>query len=343
MTATLKSDIWDQKHLDRCLGKVLARTDPLYGPAMSVIRRCNTMAGAISTMARVRQVISGLRDSGVDPLHATRDNVQDWLASTRGRLSPETLGGYLGAARALYEEAIEADLISRNPTRRLRVGRHKPPRVPALTLDDVTKMLNAIDAELGDPKLGLVAARDRFIFTLGFGMGPRASEMLRLTAGDFRVEGEPPVAHIFGKNRQHELKRAPVVIIEAYHRYVAALEAEIHRPLDPDDALLIPLSHSGAKLLRDDPSRRLEPMSRAALYSICRNRLRDIGLTGIKLGSHRLRKTAATLMWQAKVDPREISRTLSHADISTTFRNYIAPAEELATAAGDMVAWQRPE
>lgn len=217
------------------------------------------------------------------------------------------------------------------------MGRHRPIQVPALSKADAQALLAAIAAELSDDTTSLQAARDNFIFTTALLMAPRSAEMLRLEAGDLRVEGDPPVVQLFGKFRRHGTKRVPSLVIEAYNLWTTELASALGRDLRPDDALLVPLSSGARKQMREHPDRRLEPMSRAALYCLVRERFRDAEVTGKKLGPHRLRKTAATLMFQANVDVETIRRALDHADVSTTFRNYIVPAEDLLRAAGDEV------
>lgn len=336
MTATLSTDVWDLARIERKLGSFLSKADPMYRPAMAIIQRCNTMPGALSTLGRVRRFIVDMHLRRVEPLAATRDDLQDWVTSMTG-LAPETVSGYIGAARMLYEEAIDRDLIARNPARRLTAGRYRPPQIPALPKAEAEQLLQAIGAELDDEKTRLAAARDNFIFTLGLTMGPRASEILRLEVGDLRLAGDPPVATLFGKNRSHQAKRPSVLVVEAYQLWTKELASYLGRDLRPDDALVISLSHNARKAMRENPDLTLTPMSRAALYCLVRERLRDGQLTGVKLGTHRLRKTAATLMYEADVDIDTIRRTLDHADVSTTFRNYIIPAQDLRRAAGDQV------
>jgi integrase len=65
------------------------------------------------------------------------------------------------------------------------------------------------------------------------------------------------------------------------------------------------------------------------------SRLRDLGVSGSKVGSHRLRKTAATLAWQAGVDPTVIQEMLGHEHLSTTLDGYIRPAMQLNSSAAD--------
>lgn len=341
VTATLTTDNWDADRIRRLLAAIVPEDDPAYRPALALVTRCNTMPGAESTLARLRRFLRDFKRMGVHPLGATRNDLDDWVASLRG-LSPETVSGLIGTARTFYEEAIDRELILRSPARRLSAGRYTPAQVPALTKSEAESLLAGIAAELSDPATRLAASRDTFIFATALLMGPRSSEMLRLEAGDLKLAGDPPVAQLFGKFRHHATKRVPVQVIDAYRLWTADLAAELKRELRPDDALLVALSHNGAKQMREQPDRRLVPMSKAALYNLVRERLRDAGISGAKLGPHRLRKTAATLMYEADVDVDTIRRTLDHSDISVTFRNYIIPAQNLKRAAGDEVGLKSP-
>ena len=335
MPATLMADVWDESILRRQLVGYLDETHPIYPCVLTLLRSGNTMASAMSTTARLRQFLHYLHDRGLDPLEVTRDHLEAWLSSSR-HLSPETVRSSLGTVRNLYEEAIDRDLMVRNPTRRLKVGRFTPPNPPALSLRDVETLMASIRADIRDPKRHLTGLRDNFAISLLCTIGPRSAEVLRLTVADLHLDDVRVTADTYGKNRKHAVKALPPIVIEGARLWMTALEGLLGRPLRPEDSLVIGLSRRSMSAIAANPSAALVPISRAGLFSMVRRRLDDLGVTGKKVGSHRLRKTAATLAWQAGVDPTIIQGLLDHEHLSTTLDSYIRPAMELERSAADL-------
>ncbi len=334
MPAILRSDVWDEAILRRLLVGFLDESHPIYACALTLMRSGSTMASSTSTTLRLRQYFHYLHERGLDPLTVTRDDLETWLAGGRD-LSPETLRANLGTVRVLYEEAVDRELIARNPARRLRIGRYTPPSPPALSLRDVQTLLATIRQEIADPKQRLAALRDNFVFSLLCTIGPRTSEVLRLTVADLHLDDVRVTVDIFGKGRRHDSKPLPPIVVEGARLWLAALEGAIGRPLRPEDALVVGLSGLALYRIRANPEATLDPMTRAGLFSLVNARLRDLGLQGPKAGPHRLRKTAATLAWQAKADPTQIQMMLGHAHLSTTLDAYIKPAIDLEHSAAD--------
>lgn len=334
MSAILKLDVWNEEILRRMLVGYIDPAHPIYICALTLMRAGSTMPSAVSTTARLRGYFRYLRDLQLDPLEVTRDHLETWLSAGR-HLSPETLRTNLGTVRNLYEEAIDRDLIVKNPTRRLKVGRYTPPNPPAVSLRDVKTLMMSIRLDMTDPKQMLVGYRDNFIFGLLCTVGPRSAEVMRLTAEDLHLDDERVTVDIYGKNRKHDVKPLPPVVIEGARLWIKALEEFLGRSLRPNDALAIALDHGSVKAMRIDPRATLVPISRAGFFCLVRARLRTLGLMGPKAGAHRLRKTAATLAWLAKVDPVQIQRMLGHEHLSTTLDGYITPAMDLAYSAAD--------
>lgn len=204
-----------------------------------------------------------------------------------------------------------------------------------MSLRDIKTLMMSIRLEMTDPKGMLVAYRDNFIFSLLCTLGPRSAEVMRLTVEDLHLDDVRATADIYGKFRKHDVKPLPPIVIEAARLWTKALEEFLGRALRPDDALVIALDYGSAKAMRTSPDATLVPISRAGFFCLVRARLRALGLKGPKAGAHRLRKTAATLAWLAKVDPVQIQRMLGHEHLSTTLDAYITPAMDLEYSASD--------
>jgi len=330
VAAQLPDDVWNQELLERQWFGLIAREHPIYPALVSLLRANATMTGATNVALRIKHYLRYCLAQGINPVTATRDDLEGWLSSMR-HLAPITRQAYIAMAKNLYEELIDRDLVIKNPARRLHVGRNTRPAVRALTLEEVERTLDGIRVDLTSAHAlrQLTAARDYLLFSIAVTFGPRAREIRRLEFGDFNVESERPTAAIFGKFQKHDIKRLAPIVVEALAFYRSVLERTIKRELEADDAVFIPLSHNTVLQLRAAGERRLRPMSQPALYSIVRNRLRDAGIDGEKLGSHRLRKTAATLAWRATKDIEATSRMLSHSRPDITWKYYIASEENL--------------
>ncbi len=346
MPIDLPEDKLDRELCARQLVGVAKPGDPIYPVAIAVIRRLNTQEGAVSVARRIRKFLGYLQSRGIDPLAATRDDIEVWMDSMSDQ-QPTSIAVDLTAARSLYAEAIDRDLLVKDPCRGVRVGRYTAERVPALSLAEAQGVLDAVRSELAIPGLRLVAARDNFLLTLCMVLGPRASEIRRLAWGDMDLDRDVPTVEFMRKFRKHDVQRAPDAVIEAAGHYRRVWEEELGYPPLPNDAVAIALWAGCAGRLRAGrPSESIAPMSDTALYGMIRSRLQDVGLSGRKLGSHRLRATAATLAWRGLVkqgnpDPSAVQRLMAHEHLSTTIDDYITPSDEMEKTAGNAVGITR--
>lgn len=335
MTAVLPTDEVRPDMIDHYLWGLLEPTDPFYRTIVAVMRRASTNASMAGVGQRVRQWLRWCKLSHLDPLAVTRDDVQDWL-ETKRHLSPETQKSLLTMLRGLYREALSRELVRRDPTAALRIGRYTPPETRALSLEEAQLIIDSIRVELRDPDRRLAAARDYLIFSTLLTMGPRASELRRLTFSDFRLSGTRPTAHIYGKFRQHHDVGTSALVREALDVYERALE-DAGIEIAPEDPICLAMGGNARDAFYGPRGDGRRPMSGPAFYAIVRARLEQVGLSGRKMGAHRLRKTAATLAWRAGADPVDIQHLLGHARLSTTLEHYIAPEQRLDRTAADLI------
>ncbi len=327
MPLKLAEDHWDDQLLEAYFRRCTEPGSEVQRAAMSLMRRASTMKSAQSAAFRLRHYLRWCQARNVDPLVATRDDVVEWLNSTRD-MSPATRKPMLGTVRLFYEELIDRDALVKNPARRLTAGRYTKERIRGLTIQEAAMIISTIQGELLHPgRVGLVAARDYLIFALGLTCGPRSSEMRRLSPGDFDLAAEPPTVHIYGKNRKHETKALAPIAVEAFRHYCRRLADTLERDLRPDDALIIALDKPADLQKQPAP---LRPMSRTGLGYVVRSRFADNGFEGRKFGVHRLRKSAATIAHKNHADPDAIRAMLGHSNLGVTLRDYIIPEVELS-------------
>jgi site-specific recombinase XerD len=335
MPLELRENRMDWERVEGQLWGSIARTDPMYRPAISAIRRCRTMGGALGASRRLRRFFLFLADRNVAPVDATRDDIEDYIASF-GPDHPANAGSHLAHVKVMYEEAVHRGVIAMSPATRLGVGSYSSAQAPALTLEQARQLLEGVHAALDEPGKRLVAARDLALLTLLVSVGPRNSELRAISWADLQLDSDPPSLMLFGKGRQHRTIRLPGIAVRALGQYRMVLE-ESGIAVGPEDAVSIGLSARNMPALRDPLARPLAPMSKEALGMLVHGHLESIGLSGPLLGPHRLRATAATLAHLADANVVDIAAMLGHRRIDTTVRNYIRPADALASSPADRV------
>jgi integrase len=337
MVCRLKEDEWNEERLTRRLRTLLSPDHPFYRVVLTVLRRRTTMASAMSTVDRVNVFLSVLKETGLDPLEMTRDDAEDWWVGVNRRVAPVTADGYLTDVRSLYLEAIDRGLVPADPTKGLKVGRYEARRAPALTYEQANLLIDAVRGDLSDPKRRLQAARDYALVAIGLTIGFRTAELRRLSWSDLWFDGVPR-AELYRKGRSNDVQKVSPLAMEALLLFRKVLVEETGIELTGEDAVFPALSSPRLLEIREGRAARpLPPAAANAVRDRVRVRLAEIGVTGRKLGPHRLRATAATLAYQASADPVAIQRLMNHRSVDTTFRYYINPARKLNESACDFI------
>lgn len=177
-----------------------------------------------------------------------------------------------------------------NPIKNLDRPKLKQALPKFLTLDESNELLDTADIAEN--------ARDYCILTLFLNCGMRLSELVAINRTDVRDDGTLKLLGKGNKERIIYLNKACIDSINAYLEDSKAVRRS-------DDALFV--SDSGKRL----SPRRVE--------QIVANWLKNAGLANRGYTPHKLRHTAATLMYQyGKVDVRILKEILGHANLSTT-------------------------
>ncbi|MGN1270086.1 MAG: tyrosine recombinase XerC [Clostridia bacterium] len=166
-----------------------------------------------------------------------------------------------------------------------------------LSLENSQKLLQVTKNEAGEYK-----ERDYAIITLFLNCGMRLSELVGINMKDIDFsENKLTVIGKGNKERTIYLNKACVTAIEDY------LKVRPHEGVkyDSRDALFL--------------SKRKERISNRMVQEIVKRELAQAGLDIDKYSVHKLRHTAATLMYQyGNVDIRALQVLLGHQNISTT-------------------------
>ena len=187
--------------------------------------------------------------------------------------------------------AVKKHLIESDPLKELETPKKKKTLPKYLTLEQSIELLNAID--------GPYKERDYAIITLFLNCGLRVSEMASLNYSDIRTDNTLRVVGKGNKERIIYLNNSCATAIQAYMKV---------RPVDgviDKKALFISRNH-----------RRISVKTiQAMVYKY----LEKIGLDSQGYSCHKLRHTAATLMYQhGGVDIRVLKEVLGHENLGTT-------------------------
>lgn len=187
-------------------------------------------------------------------------------------------------------------LLEANPIAELELPKVKKSMPKYLTLEQSLELLNAVD---GDNK-----ERDFCMITLFLNCGMRLSELVGININDIRRSSGEDLASIYitGKGNKQRLVYLNDACVKAIDDYLAV------RPRDgviDKNALFL--------------SNRKQRISPKTVQYIVNQNLAKIGLGGPGYSVHKLRHTAATLMYQyGDVDIRVLKDILGHENLGTT-------------------------
>lgn len=144
--------------------------------------------------------------------------------------------------------------------------------------------------------------RDYCMITFFLNCGMRLSELVNMNVNDYietTVDGKKvSLMKILGKGNKERIIYFNSACVTAYHNYIKV------RPEAKDKALFI--------------SRRHTRISNRRVEQIIEEKLKLSGLSGMGFSVHKLRHTAATLMYQNGVDVRVLKEVLGHENLGTT-------------------------
>lgn len=191
----------------------------------------------------------------------------------------------------------KAGLIEKNPAQNLETPKLDK-RIPKyLTLDDSKKLLEAVN-DMDDRN----KERDYAIITLFLNCGMRLSELVGINIKDINFNDQK--LNVIGKGNKERTIYLNSACMNAVNKYLAVRPHD-NIKYDSKDALFL--------------SERRERISNRTVQYIVKQELKMAGLDTNKYSVHKLRHTAATLMYKyGNVDIRALQELLGHESISTT-------------------------
>ena len=183
--------------------------------------------------------------------------------------------------------------LDKNPAELLEAPKATSSLPKYLSLEDSIQLLESVD--------GSNKERDYCIITLFLNCGLRLSELCGINLSDISGDGR---LRVLGKGRKERIIYLNSACVDAITEYLK---------VRPNDG--VPSNHKNALFI----SRNKRRISNKTVQHIVYTFLDKAGLGGLGLSTHKLRHTAATLMYQqGKVDVRALKEVLGHANLNTT-------------------------
>ena len=261
------------------------------------------------TVAAYRRDLAGyaqwLAAEGIDEPGDVTTQLVSRFAAERASADPPpaatSLARLQSSVRGLHRFLVREGVTTEDPTGRLRPPK-TPQRLPkALTIDQVTALLDAAGPEPGEvTETDVVRLRDRALLELLYATGARVSEAVTLDVDDL-AHGD--VLRLRGKGSKER-----IVPVGSYAR--AAVDAYLTRAR-PE------LSRRGRASAKAFLGARGAPLSRQSAWLIIQQAAERADLTA-HVSPHTLRHSFATHLLQGGADVRVVQELLGHASVATT-------------------------
>ena len=223
----------------------------------------------------------------------SKRNILGYLDHARANDNgPKSRARKLSALRGFFGYLHgQTGTLKLDPTENISLGSPKKSLPRYLTETECLELLKNIQSDFYE--------RDYCILTLFLNCGMRLAELVTINLNDFRDD----TIRITGKGNKERLVYLNSACLDALSRYLPARAA---LPNLVDRQALMVSKRTGKRLT----ARRVEQ-----IVARC---LQTAGLDGQGYSPHKLRHTAATLMYQGGVDMLALKEILGHANVSTT-------------------------
>ncbi len=204
---------------------------------------------------------------------------------------PTSRARKIASIRSYFKYLYKMGILEENPTAELETIKLRKKLPSFFTLEDSMTLLSEID--------GKNATRDYCIITLFLNCGMRLAELVGINITDIRGD----TLTVVGKGNKERTIYLNQACLNALNDYMAERKTMTATASDKNALFL---------------SSRHQRISRRTVQHIVETNVRKIGLDPHKYTTHKLRHTAATLMYQAGVDIRSLQEILGHEQLSTT-------------------------
>lgn len=240
--------------------------------------------------------VATLKKITLDDIHAFISHL-----AIDNRSKPATRARKVSTIRIFFKYLTDKEpILEHNPAQNLETPKLDKRMPKYLSLDDSKKLLNIAASENNRNK-----ERDFAIITLFLNCGMRLSELVGINIKD--IDFEEYKMTVIGKGNKERTIYLNKACINSINDYLA---------VRPKEGVKIDNKHSEKALFLSEQKKRI---SNRTVQHIVNKELMQAGLDPTKYSVHKLRHTAATLMYQyGNVDIRALQELLGHESISTT-------------------------
>ena len=228
-------------------------------------------------------------------------NFISYLSINR-RCGPATCARKISTIRIFFKYlTITLKMLKDNPAQNLETPKLNKRLPKYLTLEDSRKLLDNTFEDEGNKN----KERDFAIITLFLNCGLRLSELVGINISDIKFDDLKMT--VIGKGNKERSIYLNKACIDAINSYLA---------VRPKEGVKKDKKNSDKALFLSSYRQRI---SKRTVENIVSKELQKAGLDTTKYSTHKLRHTAATLMYKyGNVDIRALQELLGHQSISTT-------------------------
>lgn len=253
-----------------------------YNYMISIKRRSD------NTVRNYKSDLNGLLKflENKDIKNITQKDLERYISSlSLKKRSSSTISRKISTIQSFFSYLVKREnVINKNPSIDLEHPTIDKALPIYLEIDEVMEMLKVIDNE-----------RDYAIVNIFLNCGLRASELVNLNLDNIKNN---TLRINKGKGNKDRIINLNKICIDSINEYLKT------RPDINNEALFI--------------SRNKNRLSYKAVNKLIKKYVKRAGLDETKYTPHKLRHTAATLMYQAGTDIRTIQEILGHSELSTT-------------------------
>jgi site-specific recombinase XerD len=205
----------------------------------------------------------------------------------------------LSAIKAFFKFACQKRrVLEKNPAADIEAPKKKQALPKYLSMQESISLLEAVESD----KESKSRERDYAIITLFLNCGMRLSELVGINLND--LDRELRSLRVVGKGNKERIVYLNDACRDALTRYLSVRGDGLKKPL-PTNALFV--------------SKQYKRISNKTVQWLVYKYLERAGLDYKHFSTHKLRHTAATLMYQTgKVDVRVLKEILGHEQLNTT-------------------------
>ena len=231
----------------------------------------------------------------------TTDEIYDFFiyVSTERRNNAAAKSRKLSAIKAFFKYVCQKKkLMDKNPAIDMEGPKKKQALPKFLSMEESIALLNAVESDIESK----TRERDYAIITLFLNCGMRLSELVGINLND--IDREFRSLRVLGKGNKERIVYLNDACRDALKKYLAVRRDDKYKRLNTN-ALFI--------------SKQYKRISNKTVQWLVYKYLSLAGLDYKHYSTHKLRHTAATLMYQTgKVDVRVLKEILGHEQLNTT-------------------------